>query len=60
MMQDVKESACLGKMEDHYLTPLRQHLQALLFQDWAKLTPFSSQSVLGPDDDEVRGKITGD
>lgn len=32
MMQDAEESACLGKIEDHYLIPLRQHLQALLFQ----------------------------
>lgn len=59
-MQDAEESACLGKIEDRYLTPLRQHLWALLFQYWANLTLFSSQSVLGPDDDEVRGKITGD
>lgn len=55
MMQDEKESACLGNVEeDHYLTPLRQHLQIILFQYWANLTPFSSWSVLGPDDDEAR------
>lgn len=59
MMQEGKESACLGKI-DHYFTPPRQYLQALLFQYWANLTLFSSQSLLRPDDDEVRGKITGD
>lgn len=59
-MQDAKESACLGKIEDHHLTSPKNHLQALLFKYWANLALFSSQSLLRPDDDEVRGKITVD